>query len=384
MKSSARSNKFPKHRNAADAFEADAQWFLNLPETIQRKHFSPEERRILSSKCEGIVVDAADEKSKGRKCRSMSLDSGEYSYSDVGPPHVKPSDPGVRDAQEEIRKSFGWLDDNGELDLKLGQFGDNSNAGSPPRTRKRRTLSLSSRCRIDTASSSTSGLRKRASFASRRTTTSAPTVVPTVTSASSSLAQKTSEDTEAAYYQDPEARLKLRVYLASPQKFDEAIEFGFPALAKDQECFDVQPRASTVGRIDLEYDGDNANSEVDPIRSVPAAEDIPEDADALPAILDDEDMERVPHVRSIESGSAKGRILDRYLYTTPGSREMTLRMTLTRKDLRADEDMLYGWQRERAAPPEEFPPDGNAFAVDKPPAGSSHGLRKLWKRMKSF
>src|SRR5699024_8789531 len=37
----------------------------------------------------------------------------------------------------------------------------------------------------------------------------------------------------AQYYQDPEARLKLRVFLASPQKFDEAIEFGFPALEKE-------------------------------------------------------------------------------------------------------------------------------------------------------
>ena len=37
-------------------------------------------------------------------------------------------------------------------------------------------------------------------------------------------------DPSATHYQDPEARLKLRVYLASPQKFDEAIEFGFPSI----------------------------------------------------------------------------------------------------------------------------------------------------------
>ena len=38
-------------------------------------------------------------------------------------------------------------------------------------------------------------------------------------------------DPEAKHYQDPEARMKLRLYLASPQKFDEAIEFGFPATS---------------------------------------------------------------------------------------------------------------------------------------------------------
>ncbi|KAK5196777.1 hypothetical protein LTR16_006689, partial [Cryomyces antarcticus] len=34
---------------------------------------------------------------------------------------------------------------------------------------------------------------------------------------------------EAKHYTDPEARMKLRLYLASPQKFDEALEFGFPS-----------------------------------------------------------------------------------------------------------------------------------------------------------
>jgi len=173
------------------------------------------------------------------------------------------------------------------------------------------------------------------------------------------------------------------VYLASPQKFDEAIEFGFPALTKDQDCFDMQPKVSTTRRVDPELDGNNAGSEVDSIHSVYTA-DIPKGSSVLPAILDDEDMEEALHARSSESGSAKGRILDRYLYTSPGSREMTLRMTLTRKDLRADENMLYGWQKERAISLEESPPDGDEWVVDKPSSGSSHGFKKLWRKMKGF
>ena len=45
-----------------------------------------------------------------------------------------------------------------------------------------------------------------------------------------SIDSTVSIDAAATYYQDPEARMKLRKYLASPQKFDEAVAFGFPSL----------------------------------------------------------------------------------------------------------------------------------------------------------
>jgi len=47
------------------------------------------------------------------------------------------------------------------------------------------------------------------------------------------------QDPNATHWQDPDARLKLRVYLASPQKFDEAIEFGFPSLERDSSSIPV-------------------------------------------------------------------------------------------------------------------------------------------------
>ena len=43
--------------------------------------------------------------------------------------------------------------------------------------------------------------------------------------------QRQSLDINAKHYLDPEARLKLRLYLATPSKFDEALEFGFPAVS---------------------------------------------------------------------------------------------------------------------------------------------------------
>ena len=42
--------------------------------------------------------------------------------------------------------------------------------------------------------------------------------------------RRPSLDAAAAHYLNPEARRQLRLYLATPSKFDEALEFGFPAL----------------------------------------------------------------------------------------------------------------------------------------------------------
>ena len=42
--------------------------------------------------------------------------------------------------------------------------------------------------------------------------------------------RRPSLDADAAHYTNPEARRQLRLYLATPSKFDEALEFGFPAL----------------------------------------------------------------------------------------------------------------------------------------------------------
>ena len=48
------------------------------------------------------------------------------------------------------------------------------------------------------------------------------------------------------------------------------------------------------------------------------------------------------------------------MHPVPGrlNREMTLRMTLTRPDLRADEEQLYGWQNQKGG-------DGDPFALEK-------------------
>ncbi|KAF2847643.1 hypothetical protein T440DRAFT_430418 [Plenodomus tracheiphilus IPT5] len=165
-------------------------------------------------------------------------------------------------------------------------------------------------------------------------------------------------DPEATHYQDPEARKKLRMYLASPQKFDEAIEFGFPstadtdALTPHYQLPQIDSHARKFsrdmhtflrdGKLSFLEDGttpDNQGLESSDAGSVADMES--------PTTPSSTGLSFRLHSRqtshgkfSIESPMASPA----HSGTGQMNREMTLRMTLTRPDLRADEDQLYGWQ----------------------------------------
>ncbi|OAL74629.1 hypothetical protein A7D00_0223 [Trichophyton violaceum] len=159
-----------------------------------------------------------------------------------------------------------------------------------------------------------------------------------------------SVDHPAQFYQDPEARLKLRVYLASPQKFDEAIEFGFPSLEHNDNLgtpfsFDrkwkMQESPTSSSFIDSES--------IAPFDSTASASGPPSprtavrpktSGDLKPDSNQSSSTWRNPSVcdsvNSRPSCSSRRPII--VGSSGPmGSREMTLKMTLTRPDLRSSE-----------------------------------------------
>lgn len=158
-------------------------------------------------------------------------------------------------------------------------------------------------------------------------------------------------DAAAAHYQDPEARLKLRVYLASAQKFDEAVEFGFPSSASTEVLSTARPeRLEYMSRRNrsqniLSDDSSNLKTFFSDDQSSTNGDDL-----SLP----DPDSPRTPHSPDKFSrhqsafDSEDGRcskLSGVYTHAPSASREMTLRMTLTRSDLRAGEEQIYGWQK---------------------------------------
>ncbi|PSR79129.1 hypothetical protein BD289DRAFT_343489, partial [Coniella lustricola] len=149
----------------------------------------------------------------------------------------------------------------------------------------------------------------------------------------------------ATYYQDPEARKKLRAYLASPGKFDEAIQFGFAATdsaaaapSPPQLPLAAKPRRRP-SRLRLRSDDDDAE-----------LSDKDDDASSV----SDPESPRTPQL----AGLAPPPVPVKYHKTAQSyshfpnrntSREMTLKMTLTRPDLRADEELIYGWKKQMQA-----------------------------------
>ena len=201
-----------------------------------------------------------------------------------------------------------------------------------------------------------------------------------------------SDPTAVRYYQDREARLKLRVYLGSPSKFDEAIEFGFPPL----------PAPERPSLFDRRYATAPANPETffdDSTPSLFNALDNPsEDDEAESSSLPDLDpgtpssaiftpTHRLPrpfHESNIDLRSALKPKL-RYLAPEPprsssgshsAAREMTLRMTLTRPELRMEEEKGKSDPLALA----ELPPARNGRTIwDAAPR--EKGWKRVWRRM---
>lgn len=190
----------------------------------------------------------------------------------------------------------------------------------------------------------------------------------------------------ATYYQDPEARKKLRAYLTSPVKFDEAIQFGFEATDSSAVAQPpVKPRrrpsrlklrsaSNEIVRSFLFMDGDedaepsdkdddDASSVSDPEspRTPQLAGLTPPPGHAAPSRLATEHKlgSQTSPPRKQQQDQPANKAVERkpvpvkthkpaqsysYFPDRNTSREMTLKMTLTRPELRADEELIYGWK----------------------------------------
>ncbi|KAF8426289.1 hypothetical protein EV426DRAFT_704240 [Tirmania nivea] len=374
-RSSSSRGKFKKS-SPADAFalsQVDAQWFLNLPETVKRKHFTREERLLLECRCQSVIMDAADEtifrmgNQANRSCGTLDSFTSTVSQRTTADP-PSPSDIYANNDLSDWRTSFRWLDEGDDLDLRLNieEFHHSYLEKPLPRTShsdnsRRRSLSLSAKPnpKPPTPPYALNGGRR----CSYQLSSARP-------SFSGAPRNSTQIDSEATYYQDPEARLKLRVYLASAQKFDEAVEFGFPSNK------DGRPATSHTGGHQHTFHLQDES------------------------FLDDDDDKRIPSYnlgakqlsRSISGNPLKPTLMaSHYPLTSPGNREMTLRMTLTRPDLRADESQLYGWKKEAPDPlaleplPAMSDVDAGMGPFDIPPWARDENpglVRKLWRKVK--
>lgn len=317
-------------------------------------------------------MDAADESifrmgnQANRSCGTLDSSTSTVSHRTAADPPSPSDDVDLFD----WRNSFRWLEEGDDLDLRLNmeEFHYSCQEKAPPTPHsiqsRRRSLSLSAKPspKSFTPPQPLGGSRRLSNqFTGRTSLSGVPRTSMQV-------------DPDATYYQDPEARLKLRVYLASAQKFDEAIEFGFPSSKDSRPATAVTGNSPHIFiRQDhsfLDDDDDDSQRSWSKKTSRPMYGVSPFPLTAPKPV------------------SNSGH----YPITSPGNREMTLRMTLTRPDLRADESQLYGWKKEIADPLalEPLPPvsdtDSGLGPFDIPPWAQDEDpglVRKLWRKVRS-
>ncbi|KAF1969187.1 hypothetical protein BU23DRAFT_591736 [Bimuria novae-zelandiae CBS 107.79] len=354
--------------------QADASFFLSLPPKVQRSAFSREEQTILVGRCEVPSSNGSplppsrrphlhqDEQQRlsdfhfgfngsngdancyspprGRSVRRRSS----VSSSDISPTRSSPYGPAAHELEEaDTQSSLLYLDTMSPL------------ASQPPRASFRRTLSLTN---IPIRSSTSSATIPPEPLSARGTAPWHQRAHSQSLSGrrSSHTPQTPVFDPDAAHYRDAETRKKLQ-FLASPQKFDEAVEFGFPSTSGD----DTTPPRYQLPPIST--DARNFSRDMQTFLKddrMSFLEDNEEENKGL-----ESDSESVADFESPVTPSSVG-VSFRYhsrkrssnfsnsmdsngvplIHPVTGrlNREMTLRMTLTRPDLRADEEQLYGWQ----------------------------------------
>lgn len=276
------------------------------------------------------------------------------------------------DMNEKMENAFRWLDDDDDLDLKLDDYHLHltesavATSASARKPTSRRGISLKS---ISVGRDSMSSIKLPISqVPSPLPSPSLPRPQSRTMSRPQSGQFRWSRrpsapiiDPGAKHYRDPEARLKLRVYLASPQKFDEVIEFGFPSLESRDDNVPRRAKSAGNGWQGNDYNTTNTHSFLDDDGATFSEVDRADLDDASLPDLDAPDTpsdatfkptHRLPHLSRPHPTDSNGpmrphskpRTSDSYARVVPSGREMTLRMTLTRPDLRDDETALYDWQ----------------------------------------
>ncbi|KAL8731118.1 MAG: hypothetical protein Q9166_003646 [cf. Caloplaca sp. 2 TL-2023] len=414
-----------KASSPSDRFSfEDAQWFQRLPDKVQQKHFTKEEQQVLAGHRASFILDAADEvvlRVGRQRIPSVPNIRSSPSLSSTSSVHTleeeAPVDSAV-DMDESILNSFRWMDDEEELDLTLDDYHShlvNSTASTSPNNSRRpsfrRTLSLTGLPQGEIYRSNSSERTARSTPVrpaspqnlSRRDKSRSRPRAGHRDAVPIQLTTSRSTDRSAKHYQDPEARLKLRVYLASPSKFDEALEFGFPSLESTEQL--PQPSRPSLSRTyhtepapQTFYDSENPSfldvfdSDSDNAESLPEVDtpNTPSDAvffrnaHCLPTSKPtSSDVDRpFPKPAARLHAKTSDHPPQHPPYVVAGSnREMTLRVTLTRPDLRASEDLLYGSGDNDPLALEHLPSPvvGNdIWDQGKEEAGT---VKKFWRRV---
>ncbi|KAK4507875.1 hypothetical protein PRZ48_001610 [Zasmidium cellare] len=395
-------------RTEADVDEEQALRFLALPDKVKRSHFTTEELILLTESSER-ALGSPSLANDDAFSRHSTLDRN----GSVASSHCKSS------------VSEGYMEDMEKDWYEMETESVDSYEHPNGTATDFEMLKMYARRRQGSVCSTYSALppipankeygsspdSRRKSFSRKRAISLAPIPLPpptltpavpplpspnTITNFSKPVQSPatTPTDTPPAtrYYKDSQARQKLREFLASPEKFDEALEFGFPS---ERGIDERSTSVASAPETSLESDMDNL--------SITDSKDDEEEASSrspkTPSLVNEGFHSNTTPHSSLDSGVAlpftPGKASFRSLSPDIAGREMTLRMTLTRPDLRASEQELYAFQRKEVSGVDAADSDPlalatlpvcddhtgahGAFAVTR---SSKGGFKKVWKNLR--
>ncbi|KAI9053908.1 hypothetical protein LZ554_002853 [Drepanopeziza brunnea f. sp. 'monogermtubi'] len=392
----------------------EESWFLNFPNSVKNKHpWSRKEQTLRASRSrESLTLtddDDDDEEALDRATRQGRSSSPMSGLSPSGTPRestdsLRPNTQGksTSNMASQMYESFRWMDEEQDMDLKLALDDYHANldgvvlptTSSIRRPSFRRQMSVTKRpfgrdsiSTLPESEPSPNHRRHRSRTMSLRQPKQPISELSIV-----------AIDPNAAHYQDPEARLKLRVYLASPKNFDEAIEFGFPSM---DGLTDSAEKSFGIERGQSFYNDDTVSSFEDDISMADPDSPVTPRGE-LGFRLQKRTLTTPASSRNMTlpdftpPGSNRPVLLkqaESLIHNNAGSREMTLRMTLTRPDLRADEMAIYGWQQCKSRISEEPSRSLDEKASIKSSLGCADAwgsaeketgvVKRFWKKVKS-
>lgn len=315
-----------------DVSEEQALRFLALPDKIKRTHFSTEELVLLTQ-------------SSNRALRRLHA---EHSRS----PTWSSSDRSMSVASSRSRETASvekdWLEDGANAPMSVDSRRSEPNLLRSCDCQQRQSSISSSR---SMASSTIDDLPRSSSR--KRTLAPLPLPPPTLLPAVPPLPQpnvvrekETTPTPSSRYYGDSNARSKLRAFLASPEKFDEAIEFGFPSIDSSHNYGHDESLQTTT-----------------------------QSTSTMPQGSMDSGVGLPLHTKKIGT-------VARSITPDLDGREMTLKLSLTREDLRVPEEARVDFEQPDPLALSSLvicdDPSGSqgAFAIKE--RSSKRGLKKVW------